>query len=334
DGLGVVRQEDRVVQALPHLGGAVDARQQATLRDQRLRDREDGPEKIVEPTSDLARQLDVRLLVAADRHEVALHHEDVGGLEDRIAEESVRRQRQIVVAHLFLERRNPLRPRNGNEHREIEEELGHFGDARLQVDRGPLRIDPEGEVVDDELADVLPDLLEVRDPRREHVVVGDQEEALVLVLEPDAVRERPVVVPEMEALRRRPVAREDALPRLLRGSVCGRDGGLGAHGRCDGTAKARASSSQTRRTASSRLPMKKCSASGTTARRASGSAARSSSAFPNWSSSAATTKVPAGTRGGGSGRCSGSRSGSATSTTASARPPRSSQAALIRAPTL
>src|SRR5207244_3881739 len=151
------------------------------------------------------------------------------------------------------------------------EELGHFGDERLQVDRGPLRIDTDGEVVDDELADVLPDLLEVRDPRREHVVVGDQEEALVLVLEPDAVRERPVVVPEMEALRRRPVAREDALPRLLRGSVCGRDGGLGAHGRCDGTAKARASSSQTRRTASSRLPMKKCSASGTTARRAAGS---------------------------------------------------------------
>jgi len=73
-----------------------------------------------------------------------------------------------------------------DQHREVEEELGDLGDERLEVDRRPLRVDADGEVVGHQLADVLPDLLEVRDPRGEHVIVGDEEVAFVLVLEADA----------------------------------------------------------------------------------------------------------------------------------------------------
>ena len=215
----------------------------------------------------------MRLLIAAHRDEVALDHEDVGGLQDRVPQEAVRGDREVVVAHLVLEGRDPLGARNGDEHREIKEELGDLGDQRLEVDRAPLWIDPDREIVGHELADVLADLFEVGHTGREHVVIGDQEKAVVLVLELHPVLERSVVVAQVEALGGGPVTREDALPRLQRGRSVTRGRDLRAHGRCDVTGSVRASSVATSSPTSSRLPMKKWSTSLTIATLACGTAA-------------------------------------------------------------
>src|SRR5437867_2670549 len=285
DGLGVVGQEDGIPEALSHLARAVDARKHAALGNECLRNREDCPEELVEAPRHLTGQLDVRLLVATDGDEIAFDHEDVRGLQDRIPEEPVSRNRQVVVAHLVLQRRDALRPGHSDEHGEVEEELCDLGYERLEIDRALLGVDSHREVVGDELADVLTDLFEVRDPSRKHVVIGYQEKALVLILQLHPICERAVVVPEVEALCGRTIAREDALPRLLRGSGWrgGRD--FCGHGKCDGTGSTRASSSATSRPTSSRFPTKKCSTPPTTAMRACGIAARSPSAVPTWRSS-------------------------------------------------
>src|SRR5205823_7095480 len=87
--------------------------------------------------------------------------------------------------------------------------------------------------------------------RGQHVIVGDQQERLVLILEPHPVCEGADVVPNVK-LARRAVAREDPLPRRFR-----RRRGAGAqHLRLHGTAdaSARTSSSATSWPTSSRLP--------------------------------------------------------------------------------
>src|SRR5205814_3069698 len=169
----------------------------------------------------------------------------------------------------------------------------------------------------------------------EHVVVGDQEEAVVLVLQPDPIGEGPVVVAEMKALCGRAIAREDALPRRFRGRRWPPDSsGLSAHGRCDGTGSTRASSSVTRAPTSSLFPTKKWSTPVTVAMRAWGTAARSSSGVPNWSFSAATMNVPSGIVGSARGAKLTSFVPTPTSATASTRPPRARYARIWNAPKL
>ena len=50
--------------------------------------RKDRSVELVEPARDFSRQLDVRHLVLADRHDLAAHHQDVGGLEHGIVEQT------------------------------------------------------------------------------------------------------------------------------------------------------------------------------------------------------------------------------------------------------
>ena len=57
---------------------------------------------------------------------------------------------------------------------------------------------PGGEVVDEHLPDVLLQLRGVLVARGQHVPVGDEEEALVLVLQLDPVAQRAVVVAEVQ----------------------------------------------------------------------------------------------------------------------------------------
>ena len=93
-----VLQVDRVAVGLRHLA-AVGAGHALRLGEQRLRLREDGPIEVVEAAHDLARQLDVRRLVLAHRHGVGLVDDDVGRLQQRIAEEAV--GREILVRDLL-----------------------------------------------------------------------------------------------------------------------------------------------------------------------------------------------------------------------------------------
>ena len=87
-----VREHDGVAEALAHLGLAVEADQRRDVADQGVRDREGLAVELVEAAGDLAGDLEVRGLVLADRHEVAADDQDVGGLEDRVAEQAVARR--------------------------------------------------------------------------------------------------------------------------------------------------------------------------------------------------------------------------------------------------
>src|SRR5438309_1039969 len=148
-------------------------------------------------------------------------------------------------------------------------QVGYLGGAGLKDVRDFFRVDADRKVVDHVVTDVLFDLFETRQPRGQHVIVGDQQERFVLILEPYPVCEGADVVPNVK-LARRAVTRQDPLPRRFR-----RRRGSGAHHlRLHGTAdaSARASSSATSRPTSSRLPTKKWSTPFTTAMRARGNA--------------------------------------------------------------
>jgi len=211
----IVGEIDRVVQALRHLGAPVSARQKDVARDQCVRNGKDRSELLVEAAGDLAGELDMRFLVPTHRDEITFHAEDVGRLQDRIAQEPVRRLRDVVIAHLLLQRRNALRAGDGDEHRKVQVDLGRLRDERLKIDRHLLRIDAHGKVVEDHLTDIETDLVEPLEARGEHVVVGDQQERVVGVLQLHAVLKRADVVAEVKAAGRA-IAREDALPGLRR----------------------------------------------------------------------------------------------------------------------
>ena len=201
DLLGRVGEHDGVVEALAHLRLAVDADQGRDVADQRVGDGKHLAVEVVEAAGDLAGDFQVGRLVLADRDEVAAHDQDVGRLEDRVAEQAVRGGLELEVADDVFEGGSALEPGHRDQHAEQQVQLAGLGDERLEVDRAALGVDADAEVVEDELADVLADVARVLEAGGQGVVVGDDEEAVVLVLEPDAVRQRADVVAEVELAR-------------------------------------------------------------------------------------------------------------------------------------
>ena len=161
---------------------------------------------MLEGACDLSRDLDVRLLIAAHRNDVALQQQDVSGLEDGVAQQPVRGCSRVHLLQLVLERRDPAHSRDGDKHPQQEEELCRLGNAGLEIDARVLGIHADSEVAQDVLTDVVFDLLGVAWSRCEHVVVGDEHERVVIALEADAVGERANVVPKVERSGR-PVSR-------------------------------------------------------------------------------------------------------------------------------
>ena len=122
------------------------------MRQQRLRLDEHVAEEVVEAPHDLARQLEVRHLILADRHELRVVHRDVGRLQQRIAEEPDRRQILVLqLLLLLLVGRHALEPRHRHDHRQQQVQLGVLGHERLDEERALLGIeagaDPVGDVV-------------------------------------------------------------------------------------------------------------------------------------------------------------------------------------------
>src|SRR5258708_34300144 len=92
-------------------------------------------------------------------------------------------------------------------------ELGNLGRKRLEINRRELGIDPYAEVIQNEVVDILLDLVESIKSSREHVVVGDDKEAVILGLQSDAVFQASNVMSDVQ-LSRRSVAGQDALAGL------------------------------------------------------------------------------------------------------------------------
>ena len=109
-----------------------------------LRLRKDVAVEAVEAPDDLAADLEVALLVLADRDVVREVERDVGRHEDRVAEEAERPEVLLAeLLDLLLVRRHALEPAERRDHPEDERQLGRLRDARLDEDaptsrgRGP-----------------------------------------------------------------------------------------------------------------------------------------------------------------------------------------------------
>ena len=141
----------------------------------------------------------MRQLVFAHRHEIRLVEQDVRGLEDRVAQKSVRGH--VAVFNFFLllfVGRIPLQPGDRRHHREQEMQDGMFRDARLDEHRGLRRVDAGGQPVDQELVDELADAAGVGIVRRERVPIRDEEITFVLALQAFPILQRAEIVAEME----------------------------------------------------------------------------------------------------------------------------------------
>jgi hypothetical protein len=123
------------------------------------RAREHRCEPVVEGSGDFPSEFHVGCLIRSDWDDICFHQEDVGRLQDRVAEKAVRRPRGLQLAQLVLERRDSLCARDGDEHREIEEQSR------------------------------VPETTEL------HVMIGNDDEVVVAVLERHTVPQRPDDVP-------------------------------------------------------------------------------------------------------------------------------------------
>jgi hypothetical protein len=99
--------------------------------------------EMVEAARQLTRKLDVRHLILAHRHLVGAVDQDVGRLQQRIAEKTV--GRQILVLQLFLlilVGRHALQPAERRHHRQQQMQFGMLGHLRLDEQRRPAGSTP------------------------------------------------------------------------------------------------------------------------------------------------------------------------------------------------
>ena len=158
---------------------------------------------VIETTSHLAHELDMRNLVFTDRNEFRAIDEHIGGLQQRIAEKTV--GRQVLVLELFdlvLVSRHALQPSQRRAHRQQREQFGMLWQPALDEDRGFFGVQASGDPVDHHVVDRLLDHLAVFIVRGQCVPVGDEEEAVMVVLQLDPVLERAMVVAEVECAGR------------------------------------------------------------------------------------------------------------------------------------
>ncbi len=210
--LGVVLQIDRVIDGLAHLRVPLQSDEPRHRAELRLRQREHVDAGLaVEALGHVARQLDVRELVVADGHEVRARHEDVRHLHQRVDEEARRHAllRLLQRFHLRLQRRVALQAAERQVPRQQHRQLGVLRHLALDDEVIALRVEPDGQPVERHLPHGPPHVLDVIDVVR-HLVVGDEEEALVLVLQLEPLLERAGIVSEVQRARR-PDAGEDAL---------------------------------------------------------------------------------------------------------------------------
>jgi hypothetical protein len=214
-----VGEEDRVAGALAHLALAVGAGQRADLGHQRVGLRKDLTIEEVEAARNLARDLDVGLVILAHRHQVGPRHENVGGLKHRVAEQAEGQLLlvDIGVAGHVLDAGQAGQARHGDQHLEDQVELVNLLDRRLDIEGNLLGIDTDGQMIEHQVADVLRDLGDIVAGRLggEHMQVGDDKKTLIAFLEGHAIGKRADIVAKME---------------LAGGAVAGEDARSAGHG--------------------------------------------------------------------------------------------------------
>ena len=155
--------------------------------------------EVIEASSDLARDLHVRDLILADGHEGRTVQQDVGALQQRVTEKAVGREILVLeLLLLILVGRHALEPGERCDHRQQQVQLSVLGYVRLHEQRRHARIESSGEPVDHDLADRLLQTRGVLVPGGQRVPVGNEEKALVLILQLDPVTQSTVIVAQMQ----------------------------------------------------------------------------------------------------------------------------------------
>jgi hypothetical protein len=153
-------------------------------------------EVVVELLRDVARELEMLLLVVADRHVGGAIKQDVGRHQHRIiveADGSV----LAVLARLLLELGHAVEPAEARDAIEHPGELGVLGDAALVEDRVLLRVDAAGEERRGDLARRATQRRRVV-RHRHRVQVDDAIEAGMGLLHLDEALQRAEIVAQMQ----------------------------------------------------------------------------------------------------------------------------------------
>ena len=183
---------------------AHDARRRAG--DQWLRKREEGLAKtialdrsakiIIEFLGDVARQLQMLLLIVADRHMRRAIDQNVGGHQHRIVEQADRSV-FAILAGLVLELRHAVQPADARHAVQHPGEFGVFRHLALVEDDVLLRIDAAGDEGGGDFAGVVAQLDRIL-RHSDRVQIDDAIDALMRVLQGDEFGDRAEIIPQMQ----------------------------------------------------------------------------------------------------------------------------------------
>jgi hypothetical protein len=155
----------------------------------------------------------VRKLVLADRHEVAMAEEDVGGLVDRIGEEQAAQAAAVAGRRLGLDGGVALQLGDADQAQERQQELVERRNRAMGEDRRRGGVDSRGKVIQHQPSNRLGQLAHAV-AVRDDLVVGDHEKHLdARSLQANAVDERAEVMAQVQRAGG-PVAGQD--PEALR----------------------------------------------------------------------------------------------------------------------
>ena len=104
-------------------------------------------EAAVEPLRDVARQLEVLALVLADRHQLGVVGQHVGGLQHRVGEQADGGGVAALPRRLVLELRHPRRLPEAGEAAQHPGQLGVGGHLALHEDGAAGRVDTQRQVL-------------------------------------------------------------------------------------------------------------------------------------------------------------------------------------------
>ena len=190
---------DRVSRTLAHLSLAVGAEHDGRFGVDRLRLREYRSIATVKRPHDLARQLQVRSLVLADRHVGRLVDDDVSGLQHGVVEQPHAVLDALLA--LLLVGGRALDPADRDNRVEDPCQLRVLGEVGLADQGASFRVEAHGQQVEHHVVGEAPHLLAVVD-RGQGVHVDDAVDRVVLVLQLDVVDLRSQVVAQVRRPRR------------------------------------------------------------------------------------------------------------------------------------
>ncbi len=181
---------------------AVDAQQLRHLGQKRLRNGKDVfLVKVVEAPGDFAGQLNVGKLVHADRNAVGLVHDNVGRLQNGVAQKA--EGGKIFGAQFrlhFLVGGIAREPGQRRDHGKQQEQFGVFLDRRLHKEGAFGRIEAGGQPVHHHIQAVLPNVLCRCVFTGDRMPIGDEVKAVVVaaVLQFDPVPQRAVQISKVQ----------------------------------------------------------------------------------------------------------------------------------------